>query len=57
MQVIETSTKQQFKPSSMPSKKVWVNIFSGVAVIERPDFLNEKKLVVVKMKYNILLKN
>ena len=24
-------------------KKVWVNILSGAAMIERPDFLNEKK--------------
>ena len=37
-EVIETPTKPQFQPLSMPSKKVWANISSGVAVIERPDF-------------------
>ena len=33
-------------------KKVWVNILSGAAVMERPDFLNEKKTVkVINLSY------
>ena len=42
-EVIETSTKPQFQPPSMPSKKVCVNTLSVAAVMERPDFLNGKK--------------
>ena len=41
--MIETSTKPQFQPPSMPSKKVCVNTLSVAAVMERPDFLNGKK--------------
>ena len=36
-EVIKTPTKPQFQPFSLPSEKVWVNILSGAAVIERPD--------------------
>ena len=43
LEVIETPTKPQFQPSSMPWNKVWVNILSWAAVMERPDFLNETK--------------
>ena len=42
-EVIETPTKPQFQPLSMPSKRVWANILSGAAVIERPDLILEKK--------------
>ena len=45
--VIETSTKPQFQPSSTPWKNVWVNILPGAAVIERPDLDQWKKLVIV----------
>ena len=41
--VIETPTKSEFQPSSMPWKNVWVNILSGAAVIERPDLDQWKK--------------
>ena len=41
-EVIETPTKPQFQPLSMPSKKVWTIILSGAAVMERPDFIIEK---------------
>ena len=44
-EVIETPTKPQFQPLSMPSKRVWANILSGAGVIERPDWILEKKLV------------
>ena len=43
--VIETPTKPQFQPFSLPPKTVWANILSGAAVIERPDWIIEKKLV------------
>ena len=42
-EVIETPTKPQFQPLSMPSKRVRANILSGAAVIERPDWILEKK--------------
>ena len=42
-EMIKTSTKPQFQPLSMPSKKVWANILSKAAVIERPDFIIEKE--------------
>ena len=42
-EMIETPTKPQFQPLSMPSKKVWANILSGAAVIERPDLHQSKK--------------
>ena len=45
--MIETPTKPQFEPLSMPSKKFWANILSGAAVMERPDWIIEKKLVIV----------
>ena len=45
-EVIETSTKPQFQPLFMPSKKVWANILSGAAVMERPDLSPPKKKVV-----------
>ena len=41
-EVIETHTKPQFKPLSMSSQKVWANILTGAAVIERPDSIIEK---------------
>ena len=43
LEVIETPTKRQFQPLSMPSKRVWANILSGAAVIERPHWILEKK--------------
>ena len=43
--MIETPIKPQFPPSSMPLKIVWVNILSGAAVIERPDFTHWKKKI------------
>ena len=39
----ESPIKPQFQPLSMPSKKVWANILSGAAVMERPDWILEKK--------------
>ena len=48
--VIETPTKPQFQPLSMPSKRVWANILSGAAVMERPDWILEKKLVVIDLE-------
>ena len=42
-EVIETPTKPQFQPSSLPWKNVWVNILSGAAVMERPDLPQRKK--------------
>ena len=54
-EVIETPTKPQFQPLSMPSKKVWANILSGAAVMERPD-LSQPKKKVVNMKIMIFLK-
>ena len=41
-EVIETPTKPQFQPLSMSSKRVWANILSEAAVIERPDWFLEK---------------
>ena len=38
LEMIETPTAPQFQPLSMSSNKVWVDILSGAAVIERPDF-------------------
>ena len=38
-------------------KKVWVNILSGAAVMERPDFLNEKKLVFEDIYGELIVKN
>ena len=45
--MIETPTKPQFQPSSMPWKNVRVNILSGAAVIERPDLDQWKKKLVI----------
>ena len=42
-EVIETPTKPQFQPLSRPSKRVWANILSAAAVIERLDWILEKK--------------
>ena len=42
-EMIKTPTKPQFQSLSMPSKKVWANILSEAAVMERPDFIIEKK--------------
>ena len=52
-EVIETRTKPQFQPSSMPWKNVWVNILSGAAVIERPDFDQWKKNSSLYLPSNI----
>ena len=42
-EVVGTPTKPQFQPLSMLSKKVWANILSGAAVMERPDRILQKK--------------
>ena len=42
-EVMETPTKPQYQPSSMPWKNVWVDILSDAAVIERPDLSPWKK--------------
>ena len=49
--MIETHTKPQFQPLSIPSKKVRVNILSGAAVMERPDFIIEKKTRQYSLDY------
>ena len=46
--MIETPTTPQFQPLSMSSKKVSANILSEAAVMERPDFIIEKKLVNIQ---------
>ena len=60
-EVIETSTKPQFQPLSLHSKKVWANILSGAAVIERPiGSLKEKtrhKKVTLGRNFGILREN
>ena len=43
LEMIETPTAPQFQPLSMSSNKVWVDILSGAAVIERPDLAQRKK--------------
>ena len=42
-EVIETPAKPQFQPLFMSSKRVWANILSGAAMIERLDWILEKK--------------
>ena len=44
-EVIETPTKPQCQPLSMPSKKVWANI------LQRPDFIIEKKTRQSKINF------
>ena len=43
LKMIGTPTAPQFQPLSMSWNKVWVDILSEAAVIERPDFSEWKK--------------